>query len=104
MSEEAKLAQIEDSGREQAVKALLGQAKELAVAYRKLTRKPLGVTGEIAEYEAAEKLGLILADARTPLFDAFRDLGGNNRETFQIKGGAVSSQTSLSRTRAKHQM
>jgi len=43
----------------------LRQAKELAVAYLKLTGKPLGIAGEIAEYEAAEKLGLVMADART---------------------------------------
>jgi hypothetical protein len=71
-----------------AVKALLRQAKVLAAEYYKLTSKPLGVTGEVAEYEAAEKLGLLLADARSPYFDAFRDLP-DRRERFQIKGRAV---------------
>jgi hypothetical protein len=32
--------------------------------------KPLGITGEIGEYEAARCLGLTLADARTAGYDA----------------------------------
>ncbi len=89
MSRESQIDELENSGREGALKALLREAKRLAVEYYKLTGKPLGVTGEVAEYEAAEKLGLTLADARTPLFDAFREIDGR-REYFQIKGRAVS--------------
>jgi hypothetical protein len=73
-----------------AIKALLRQAKVLAIEYYKLTGKPLGVTGEVAEYEAADKLGLVLAPARTRCVDAYREAEGNN-ESFQIKGRAVSS-------------
>jgi hypothetical protein len=32
---------------------VLGRAKSAAIEYRKLTGKPLGITGEVAEYEAA---------------------------------------------------
>jgi hypothetical protein len=39
---------------------LLAQAKQLAREYRALTGKPLGVTGEVAEYEAARLGGLKL--------------------------------------------
>jgi hypothetical protein len=75
---------------DQCLKGLLRQAKELAVSYYHLTGKPLGVTGEIAEYEAAQKLGLRLAPARTAYYDAYRDTG-DRRETFQIKGRAVTT-------------
>jgi hypothetical protein len=43
----------------------------------------LGVTGEIAEYVAAEILGLILVPARTTGYDALR-----GTERIQIKGRA----------------
>jgi hypothetical protein len=38
-----------------AVAKLLHEAKILAARYYALTGKPLGVTGEVAELEAAEK-------------------------------------------------
>jgi hypothetical protein len=47
--------------------------------------KPLGVTGEVAELEAAERLRLRLTDARTPYYDAVNV----NGERFQVKGRAV---------------
>jgi hypothetical protein len=40
------------------------EAKKLAQEYRALTGKPLGVTGEFAEYEAARILGLKVTEAR----------------------------------------
>lgn len=63
------------------VAALIGQARQLACAYRKLTGKPLGITGEVAEFEAARRLGLVLAEARAPGYDALR-----GAERIQIKG------------------
>ena len=66
-------------------KDILKEVKALAVEYYNLTGKPLGVTGEIAEYEAAEKLGLKLAEARTPGWDAVGGKG-KNKKTIQIKG------------------
>ena len=69
------------------VREILATVKPLAAEYYRLTGKPLGVTGEIAEYVAAEVLGLVLADARTPGYDATRQtLDGQQR--IQIKGRA----------------
>ncbi len=41
--------------------ALLQQAKQLAKRYREVTGRPLGITGEIAESEAARPFGLEVA-------------------------------------------
>jgi hypothetical protein len=71
-----------------AVRALLHEAKSLAARYYALTGKPLGVTGEVAELEAAEKLNLVLSVARNPDYDALRN-EGSVVERFQIKGRAV---------------
>ena len=52
-----------------------------AVQYKRLTGKPLGITGEVAEYEAARILDLTLTEARQEGFDARK--GGKR---IQIKG------------------
>ena len=65
------------------VREILARVKPLAVEYYQLTGKPLGVTGEIAEYVAAETLGLTLVPARTIGHDALR-----GAERIQIKGRA----------------
>lgn len=67
---------------------LLAQAKTLAKRYRELTGKPLGVTGECAEYEAARILNLDLAPARTAGYDATETVEGELRK-LQIKGRCV---------------
>jgi hypothetical protein len=72
-----------DEGTDASVKAILADVRHLAVQYYQLTGKPLGVTGEVAEYVAAEKLGLTLAPARTKGYDATR-----GEERIQIKGRA----------------
>jgi hypothetical protein len=66
---------------------ILEQVKPLAIEYYRLTEKPLGVTGEIAEYWAARELGLQLAPARTPGFDAVR-VTPEGEQRIQIKGRA----------------
>jgi hypothetical protein len=66
--------------------SLLRQAKRLAQEYRAITGKPLGITGEIAEYEAARHLDLVLAPARHAGYDA-TDRGTGR--TYQIKGRCV---------------
>ncbi len=71
-----------------AVRGLLHEAKILAARYYALTGKPLGVTGEVAELEAAEALNLVLAPPRQPDYDAFRSSNGSV-EKYQIKGRAV---------------
>lgn len=63
---------------------LLKQAKRLAIQYRQLTGKPIGITGEVGEYEAAYRLKLKLADARQEGFDAFR-ISGKRRIRFEVK-------------------
>jgi hypothetical protein len=49
---------------------ILANAKILAQKYYALTGKPLGITGEVAEYEAARILGVKLTQARQSGYDA----------------------------------
>lgn len=70
------------------VKDLLGNVKELAREYYTLTGRPLGVTAEIAEYEAALLLGLELAPVRQPGYDAIRETA-SGRTLLQIKGRRI---------------
>jgi hypothetical protein len=53
--------------------------------YYELTDKPLGVTGEIAEDEAASTLKLELSPARQSGYDAIREIDGRP-ERLQSKG------------------
>lgn len=69
------------------VREILSRAKELAAEYYRLTGKPLGITGEVAEYVAAEILDLELAPPRTKGFDAVRRTD-NEEVRIQIKGRA----------------
>jgi hypothetical protein len=63
---------------------LLKEAKALAREYYRLTGKPLGVTGEVAEYEAARILGVELTPARQAGYDAIDRHEGKVRR-LQIK-------------------
>jgi hypothetical protein len=74
-------ASISDTG----ILELLAKAKILAQQYRALTGKPLGITGEVAEYEAAQHLGVELTPARQAGYDAIEIVDGIRR-TLQIKG------------------
>ncbi len=67
---------------------LLKQAKGLAREYRELTGRPLGCTGEIAEYEAVRILGLELAPVRQSGYDAVRHTP-MGQQRLQIKGRCV---------------
>lgn len=69
------------------VREILATVKPLAAEYYRLTGKPLGVTGEIAEYVAAELLGLQLVEARTAGYDAIRKTPAGPVR-IQIKGRA----------------
>lgn len=69
------------------VREILAAVKPLAAEYYRLTGKPLGVTGEVAEYVAAELLGLELAPPRTAGYDALRQTP-SGLERIQIKGRA----------------
>lgn len=66
---------------------ILERAKQAAVDYYQLTGKPLGITGEIGEYEAMRLLGLTLAEARESGYDATDENGVH----YQIKTRSLSS-------------
>lgn len=68
--------------------AILAEAKKLAQRYRALTGKPLGITGEVAEYEAARILGVELTPARQAGYDAVEIRDGQPFR-LQIKGRCV---------------
>ena len=79
---------------------ILRKAKVLARRYYHLTGKPLGVTGEIAEYEAARILGLQLELARQAGYDATEvrnglpvriQIKGRYFPTPRLRGGRVGS-------------
>ncbi|MEO7665589.1 MAG: hypothetical protein ABIU97_00970 [Dehalococcoidia bacterium] len=65
---------------------LLKTAKQLAKEYYVLTGRPLGVTGEIAEFEAVTKLGLTFAEVRQEGFDATEEGPDGKPVRLQIKG------------------
>jgi hypothetical protein len=67
---------------------ILAEVRRLAAEYYKLTGRPLGATGELAEHAAVQKLGLKLAPVRAPGYDAIRDTP-NGPERIQIKGLSV---------------
>ncbi len=69
---------------ESEVVEILREAKQLARRYHELTGKPLGVTGEIAEFEAHRLLGVELTEARNAGYDA-TEAG----RRLQIKGRCV---------------
>jgi len=72
----------------QRIEKILATVKPLAAEYYRLTGKPLGVTGEIAEYVAAQRLNLRLQAARSKGCDAIRKTSSGD-ERIQIKGRAV---------------
>lgn len=74
------------------VREILATVKPLAAEYYRLTHKPLGVTGEVAEYVAAELLGLELAPPRTAGYDALRHTPRGS-ERIQIKGRAYGKES-----------
>ena len=66
------------------LRKILAKVKPLACEFYRVAGRPLGVTGEIAEFVAAELLGLALAPPRTAGYDATR-----GKERIQIKGRAL---------------
>jgi hypothetical protein len=67
------------------VSSLLREAKRIAREYYRLRRRPLGITGEVAEFEAVRLLGLRFAPVRQPGYDTWRWRRGR-RERIQVKG------------------
>jgi hypothetical protein len=72
---------------EERVLEILAAVKTLVQEYSQLTGRPLGITGEVAEYEAARLLRLRLRPARQEGYDA---VDANGR-TIQIKGRCISA-------------
>jgi hypothetical protein len=70
------------------VMCILPEAKRLAQQYCRATGKPLGITGEVAEYEAARILGLRLTVARQAGYDAIEEHDGR-KHGLQIKGRCI---------------
>jgi hypothetical protein len=64
---------------------IINDAKLVAKRYRKLTGKPLGITGEVGEFYVADLLGLQLTEARHPGYDAVAQDG----RRIQIKARCV---------------
>jgi hypothetical protein len=67
---------------------ILAEAKKLAQKYYLLTGKPLGITGEVAEYEAARILGVKLTPARQAGYDA-TEIRDDRIVQLQTKGRCV---------------
>lgn len=70
-----------DRDRVEQLTRIMTEAKRLAVEYRQLTGRPLGITGEVGECEAVRFLNLALAPVRQSGFDAV----GNDGTRYQIK-------------------
>ncbi len=70
------------------IMTILAEAKTLAQRYRTITGKPLGITGEVAEFEAAHLLNLQLVQARQAGYDAIRCESGAEHK-IQIKGRCI---------------
>lgn len=68
------------------IRSLLSDAKAVARQYRKLMKRPLGITGELAEFEVARLLGYELCDARQEGYDAIAPRDGAR---IQIKGRCI---------------
>lgn len=64
---------------------IVRRARDVALDYRQLTGRPLGIVGELGEVLAAQELGLTLAGVREPGFDATDDRG----RRLQIKSRAL---------------
>jgi|GEM_PF-165140 hypothetical protein len=70
---------------EDTLESIISAVKRLAPKYKKITGKPLGITAEVAEYEAARLLNLELAPARQEGYDA-TEQGREGEKRLQIKG------------------
>lgn len=71
------------------VDKLISEARHLAAEFRRTTGKPLpGVSGEIAEHDAARLLNLELCEDRSAGYDAV-GLGRREGRRVQIKGRVI---------------
>lgn len=72
--------------------SIIGDIKKVAKTYYKYAERPLGVTGEIAEYETIRLLNLAVAPARQAGYDAYRG-SDNKKEKIQIKGRVLRNES-----------
>ena len=79
-------ATAEEGPRFEDVAPLINAARGIAIAYKRLTGRPLGVTGEVGEYEAARLLGYELAPVRSPGYDL---VDPDTGRTFQVKARCI---------------
>jgi hypothetical protein len=86
---------LDQETKAQRVLHALSSAKAAAKEYRALTGRPLGITGEIAEYEAARLLALTLAPAREAGYDAIEEVG-SIKVRYQIKSRCIHDSTKRS--------
>lgn len=68
-----------------ALQVVIAAVTQLAMRYREITGKPLGITGEVGEYHAARLLGWQLTEARQAGFDALAPDG----HRIQIKARCI---------------
>lgn len=71
-----------------ALAPIIEEAKRVAIRFRELTKKPLGVTSEVAEFEAARLMNVSLCEARQPGYDAVGTRDGHDLH-IQIKSRCV---------------
>lgn len=67
---------------------LIQDAKRIAKEYRDLTCRPLGIVGEVGEYEVCRLLGLKIAQVREAGFDATGERAGTGCR-YQIKARCI---------------
>ncbi|MBI4395091.1 MAG: hypothetical protein HY583_02725 [Candidatus Omnitrophica bacterium] len=67
------------------IKKIIEKVRPLALEYQRKTGKPLGITGEVAEFEVARILGLKLCRARQAGYDALRIENGKVIARINIK-------------------
>lgn len=60
---------------QQELSKVIERARLVAADYYRVTGRPLGITGEIGEYDAARLLGLKLAEVRMAGYDAIKQDG-----------------------------
>ena len=70
------------------ISQILGAVRDLAIDYHTETGKPLGITGEVAEFEASRLLGLEMCEARQSGYEAER-VRDDGPTRVQIKGRRI---------------
>ena len=75
------------------VSDIIPEVKRLASLYYKRLGRPLGVTGEIAEYEVIKKFGYNPAEPRATGHDSYRVINKKN-QLIEIKGRVLQPDSS----------